>query len=148
MYKKPKRKSISKKKREIIKAKFNGKCAYCGIELTRMHVDHVIPHEYFPQHILNKWQPDFLSHLGVDDLDHMDNYFPSCPVCNAAKYTFSVKGFKREMQKQAVRAKKTSRNYRLSLKYGLIIETDVKIKFYFEDFIVDGKLILDENEKV
>lgn len=59
----------------------------------------------------------------------------------------SISKKKREMQEQAVRAMKTSRNYRLSLKYGLIIETDVKVKFYFEDFIVDGKLILDENEK-
>jgi len=146
MNKKPKRKSISKKKREIIKAKFNGKCAYCGVVLTRMHVDHVIPHEYFLQHVLNKWQPDFLSHLGKDDLDHMDNYFPSCPVCNGAKYTFSIKGFKREMQAQAERAMKTSRNYRLSLKYGLIEETGAKVEFYFEQFLVDGKLILDKKE--
>jgi len=55
-------------KREIVYAKYNGHCAYCGCEITikEMQVEHIIPK----------------SRNGTDDLN---NLTPSCKTCNTYK---------------------------------------------------------------
>jgi 5-methylcytosine-specific restriction endonuclease McrA len=127
---------VSKKNREIVFNKYGGKCAYCGDNLKKMQVDHIIPQKNFLEYILKNYDiPYFLKHLGKEDVNHIDNLNPSCATCNRAKDTFSLRTFKIELQNQFNRAKKYSRNVRFALKFKQIVETPKEIVFYFEKFI-------------
>ena len=127
---------ISKKNREIIFNKYNGRCAYCGdpILLKDMQVDHIISRRNFKTCIKNNFRvPVFLSHLTIDDLNHDDNLLPTCRVCNNWKSSHDLELFRRELSKQIDRLNKRSSNYRIAKKYGLLAETLKPIVFYFEE---------------
>lgn len=74
--------------RQKIYDKYSGRCAYCGevIKFKDMQVDHIIPKRNFKMHVGNKWKvPEFLNHLTIDDIEHIDNKMPACRVCNGWK---------------------------------------------------------------
>lgn len=126
---------FTKEQRIQVHGKFGGKCAYCGndIELRRMQIDHVIPVWNFMVHIKNNWKvPDFLKHLTENDVNHIDNLFPSCPVCNGWKKTFYLELFRHEIEEQIKRLNEYSANFRIAKRYGLVQETPKKVVFYFE----------------
>ena len=121
--------------RSSIYAKFRGHCAYCGqfIQIKDMQVDHVIPQCGFESYLANKFKiPSFLQHLTRSDLNHIDNLFPSCRVCNGWKSTYHIELFRSEIQDQIKRLNERHANYRMAKKYGLLEETDKSVVFYFE----------------
>lgn len=123
--------------RQEIYNKFKGHCAYCGDKITieKMQVEHIIPKYNFLRYVQNNFQvPDFLNHLTVDDLNHIDNLFPSCRICNKWKDAFSLERFREEIQLQIERLNRYSANFRIAKRYGLVKETPKKIKFYFETY--------------
>ena len=133
---------ISKIQRLQVHSKFDGCCAYCGesIELKSMQVDHVIPQSDFINNIKgNEFEkthriPDFLKHLGSSDINHPDNLFPACRVCNNWKSWHSLEFFRSEISLQVTRLRRDSSAFRMAERYGLVGEIETKIEFYFEQF--------------
>lgn len=124
--------------RSAVYAKYQGLCAYCGVCLkyNEMQVDHIIPQSDFTAHITNGFRvPDFLKHLTLSDLNHIDNLNPSCRVCNKWKSTFHLELFRSELQEQIKRLNLRSANYRMAKLYGQIQENPAPIKFYFETVV-------------
>ncbi len=124
-----------KRFRRIIYDKFDGRCAYCGqeIEIKDMQIDHIIPKKNFLMHIKNKWKiPEFLSRLTENNINHKDNLFPSCRVCNHWKDTFDIEAFRNEIECQVERLNKFYPNYRRACRYGLIKEVPNDVIFWFE----------------
>lgn len=109
------RKPIPKKIREQVYKKYNGHCAYCGCELDYkdMQVDHVVA---------------VYGHNGSNDIE---NLMPTCRMCNFYKSTFSLKGFRKQLETMHERLRK-SFIYRLALKYGLVSEHKINVVFFFE----------------
>ncbi len=121
-----------------IYTKFGGRCAYCGEELNGVWcIDHVIPKVTFVYHIKRKESvPDFLKHLRIDDINHIDNLFPSCEGCNELKGAHSLERFRSELLRIADRMFNTNDAYRAAVRFGLIQQIKKKeIKFYFENHI-------------
>lgn len=112
--KKMKRKSIPKNIREKVYEKYDGRCAYCGQLITYedMQVDHIEP-------------------LYQGRQDEIENYNPSCRMCNFYKHTKDLEQFRKELEKLQERLKKVY-IYRLALKHGLIVEKENRVTFYFE----------------
>lgn len=110
-----KRKSIPKKVRQQIYNMYNGHCAYCGCELEYkdMQVDHVESKYWYN---------------GSDDIS---NYKPACRMCNYYKSTYTLETFREQLGLLTQRLEKEF-IYRLAKKYGVLEETDSKIKFYYE----------------
>ncbi len=110
-----KRKPIPKKVRQQVYKMYDGHCAYCGCELEYkdMQVDHV-----------ESWYV----HNGKDEID---NYKPACRMCNFYKSTMGLEEFREQLETMSDRLEKQF-IYRLGKKYGLILETNKKVKFYFE----------------
>lgn len=134
---------ISKKDRELIKAKFGGKCAYCGCDLPEKgwHADHVAPclrrMEVVPVEDRKNRYAFELRHNGEfirPEANRLDNMFPACAPCNLFKSSFSLELFRSEISKQAERAMKTSVNHRTAMRFGLIVETGIEVEFWFEKF--------------
>lgn len=114
-----KRKSISKKTRELILSKYNSHCAYCGkkLDLTTLRVDHLHPH-----------------YLGGED--SFDNYMPACRQCNFYKSTLSLEKFREQMKSIHERVAKPF-IARLAIDYGIVEIKPFDGKFYFEKEVQD-----------
>lgn len=116
------RKGVSKMTRLNVFAKYNGKCAYCGcdIKLEEMQVDH------------------FVAHMGEGGEDTLDNYYPSCSVCNRVKSNNSLKDFKEKIRHcgEIHRNRKKplmADSDKIAIKYDLTKE-DHEITFFFENY--------------
>ena len=111
--------SFSKKIREVVYKKYNGRCAYCGrrIDIKDMQVDHFLP--------LRAWG---IEESGTDDIS---NLMPSCRMCNHYKRANSLEVFRRYIQEIP---KKLRENYiyKIGVVYGNVVENERPILFYFE----------------
>jgi len=113
--------------REIVYNKYNGHCAYCGIKIkyNQMQIDHIVPKERIYFYIMkNKGK----------SIDHIDNLNPACPSCNNYKNVWDISEFRRNLSKQVDRARKTSVNFRLAERFGMLQIITKKIEFYFEKY--------------
>lgn len=141
--------------RQFILEKFNCKCAYCGEEITikTMQVDHVIPQSdliYNTQggEFKNKGViPGFLKHLKPEDINHPDNLFPSCRVCNKWKSSHSLEFFRSEISQQVTRLRRDSAAFRMAERYDLVFESEGQVEFWFETLIKYNQVI-DKNSLV
>jgi len=135
------------KERELIKNKFNGRCAYCGEVLKKgWHIDHIIPvrrnpkpPKYnLPQFVLDSTPPTNETPEPEPPLminpenDTLDNKFPSCPSCNINKHQESIEGFRGYIKQYVQSLNEYSTQYKIAKKYGLIEETNKPVVFYFE----------------
>lgn len=129
--------SVSKKNREIIFNKYNGKCAYCGEELKKgWHVDELLPvkrgwrykkdgagfqrgnaKEYYMEH------PERMN---------INNQMPSCPSCNINKHSMTLEDFRSLIQNFINSLNNNSVQYKIAKRYGLIKEIEKPVIFYFE----------------
>ena len=118
---KTKRKSISKKTRMKVYEKCGGRCAYCGrqIEYKEMQVDHVV---------------SLYWHNGAEGIK---NYLPACRMCNFYKSTYTLEGFRKQIETISDRMEKIF-IYRLAKNYGLIQENRRPVEFYFEKLMKEG----------
>lgn len=114
--------------REEVYNKCNGRCAYCGKNITikQMQVDHKEPlfRNYTDMQL--EW---YKRERGTDD---MDNLLPSCARCNRWKSTYTIEQFRTEISKQIQRLNDYNNNYRMAKDYNLIQETNQSVIFYFE----------------
>jgi len=106
---------FSTKIRKQVHQKFDGRCAYCGHEITKqqMQVDHIHPKAF-------------------NGSDNLDNLNPACHPCNNYKITFSVEELRRQIGRQVERGRRHSVNFRLAERYGLIEVTNAPVIFHFE----------------
>lgn len=115
------RKPISKKVRELVYAKYDGHCAYCGceLEMKNMQVDHlrsVYNHAY---------------HNEATD-NSIDNLMPSCRQCNFYKGGNDLETFRQTLANKLSHTCVDSFQAKLAIKYGMIEVKKWDNKFYFE----------------
>lgn len=116
-----KRKPIPKKVREDVYNKYGGHCAYCGCELDikDMQVDHI--------------ESVYLAELKNKEInDSIDNFMPSCRMCNYYKSTYTIEQFREKLTTMLMRNVRLPFDYRLALKYGLVKEDVKPVVFYYE----------------
>ena len=119
---------MAKINRNEVYNKCNGRCAYCGKEITikQMQVDHKEP-------IFRDYTDKVLKSINRDrGTDDMDNLLPSCARCNRWKSTYTIEQFRNEIQQQIKRLNNYNNNYRMVKDYSLIVETDNPVIFYYE----------------
>lgn len=113
--------------RHTVYAKYNGHCAYCGCEIDYkdMQIDHIKP-----KCRNNETMAMAERHLGGVGEDSIENYNPSCRMCNYYKGMSNVEQFRMRLAKE-LDYKRTFAT-RLALKYGMLTEMEWDGKFYFE----------------
>lgn len=108
---------ISKSVRDAVKAKFGGRCAYCGIRTSNLTCDHIIPKSRFSPNA---------------DPDDKSNLFPACEDCNELKANMSVQEFRIKLLEKKIEIVK-SRRYRMLERFGMFKDvSDDTVVFYFE----------------
>ena len=132
-----KRKPISKKEREEIYNKTNGRCAYCGTEIDfkGFHADHIKPVRKYENN------PD------DESMEHIDNKLPACRSCNLYKSTLELEEFREYLQGLLDRLAKQHVIYNIAKRYGMITEIRDPITFYFEKLQneQENKIIFSDN---
>ena len=110
-----KRKRLSQQERQAVLQKTGWCCAYCGVELglDGFQVDHVVP-------------------LRLGGKDEIENMLPACRSCNHYKRGNSLEGWRRMLEQTPVVLRRDSYTYRQAVKFGLVMPTPKKVKFYFE----------------
>lgn len=103
--------------RIAIHAKFGGRCAYCGVEitLTGMQIDHIQPRS-----------------LGGSN--QHDNLNPACRACNNFKNVWSLEAFRRNLSDQVERCRKYSVNFRNAERFGMVEVRSTDVVFFFERY--------------
>lgn len=126
---------MGKKYRQVVFEKYGGRCAYCGCELLKgWHVDHINPIRRNESDAgiarFNQFRKVPITR-GENDIS---NYNPACRQCNIWKSTYSIEHFRKEVSEQISRLNNYSANYRNAKRYGLVVEHDTPVVFYFESF--------------
>jgi 5-methylcytosine-specific restriction endonuclease McrA len=125
---------MSKKSdRELVFNKYNGRCAYCGCELTKgWHVDELLPVRR--NYVYNKSKTRFVTDGTCEypERFNIDNQMPACASCNINKHSMSLEDFRRLIQGFMKHLNEISTQYKIAKRYGLITEDIKPIVFYFE----------------
>lgn len=106
--------------RVLVHSKYNGKCAYCGKDITvkDMQVDHVIPKRCAASY------PDI-------DINGYDNLNPSCRRCNHYKRAEKLEQFRITMKTLHERVSKIY-IAKVGIDYGIVTITPFDGLFHFE----------------
>lgn len=136
---------LSKTDRETVRNKLGGKCAYCGEILGKsFHVDHFLPVRREPRgpgrwEILEDgeryWIEGDERECLFPERHVMENLFGSCPSCNIMKSDRTIEQFRFTIQNFLNSLNLRFAQYRFAKKYGLLVETGNKVKFYYENFV-------------
>ncbi|SDI28305.1 hypothetical protein SAMN04487867_10485 [Vreelandella titanicae] len=128
-------KRLTKAERKQLFGTFDGRCAYCGEELgKRWHADHV--KAVFRRHklIREPGQGYKTQLVGADRIenDTLDNFMPACAPCNLSKATYTLEQWRDVLSGYVGALDRNAPTYRMAKKHGLIVETHIKVEFYFE----------------
>lgn len=98
-------KPISKRTRQLVYAKYDGHCAYCGCKLgiKDMQVDHI-------NSVFKMNNPD----------DSLENLNPSCRQCNYYKQEASIEEYRERIQQWLEKTCRKSFQVQLAEKYGIL----------------------------
>lgn len=126
---------MKKSDRIKIFEKYGGKCAYCGCDLTKnWHADHIEP-------IVRDSKWDRKSGRFVNSgtcrnprNEILENFNPACPSCNIQKNSFTLEQFRSNIQGFLDSLNLYNTQYKFVKKYGLVTETKMQVKFFFETF--------------
>lgn len=124
---------LSRSQRQVLFSKYNGKCAYCGCDLSKSwHADHIEPVVRNRRYDYDRQQWVFDGTYEKPENNHVDNFNPSCASCNIQKNSYTLEQFRENIQYFVNSLNSYSTQYKFAKKYGLIKETEVEVKFYFE----------------
>lgn len=121
--------------RQKIFDKYNGRCAYCGCELQKgWHVDEIEPvrRNHIWDSINRKWIAHPTNPTMHPERMNMNNQNPACASCNINKHSESLEDFRKAIKKYVESLNLYSTQYKIAKRYGLIQETGIEVKFYFE----------------
>lgn len=132
---------LNKTQRETLKQKYNGHCAYCGAVLgEKWHADHIIPVrrdfnwvkcEKTGHHVAKQNGKMF-----NPENDTLDNLNPACVPCNINKSCADLESWRKVLSGYVNGLNKHGQYsiYRHAKRFGLIVETEKPVVFYFEEF--------------
>lgn len=111
--------TFTKKTRETVYRKYDGRCAYCGraIDYKMMQVDHFRPLRQFEQN--------------DPTANDISNLMPACRMCNHYKRANSLETF-RKCIAEIPRKLRDDYIYKIGVAYGNIVENEHPIRFFFE----------------
>ena len=137
---------LSKNKREILKMKFGGKCAYCGHELvSRWQADHIEPvnrESKWVRQLDGRMKCVPTGVMGNPENDHEDNLIPACAACNNDKFNMSLRQWRKRLEDLPGVCERNHSAYRHAVRFGLIVPAPKKVVFHFETYVAAASCAL------
>lgn len=125
--------ALSKKQRETLKQKYDGKCAYCGEELgSKWHADHIEAVKRDIVHVGGGVLRTTNEMLRPEN-DNIENMNPACIPCNTNKSSMSLESWRKSLAHyRDVQLLRDSNHARHLHRFGLLEIKQNPIVFYFE----------------
>lgn len=98
-------------KRKTVLEKYDGRCAYCGMQGKKLTLDHVVP-------------------KAAGGTGQYKNLLPACHACNNFKSDLSIEEFREKLAK--LTDPSASISLEMALKFGQLSVTKTEIVFLFE----------------
>jgi 5-methylcytosine-specific restriction endonuclease McrA len=111
-----------KRLRKVVFDKYDGKCAYCGVDLKILHIDHIEPKR---RHLA-------LTKPHLMGKDNIDNFNPCCASCNSSKGSQTIEEFRNQIENRHNYMMKYSSEYRSMVKFQRLIINEEPLLFHFE----------------
>ncbi len=126
---------MKKADRQKIFDKYDGRCAYCGCELVKgWHVDEIEPVRR--NHVWDADKRVYKPHptMPMTHPERMciENQNPACASCNINKHSDSLEQFRKMITHFITTLNRDNTQYKIAKRYGLVQETNIEVKFYFE----------------
>jgi 5-methylcytosine-specific restriction endonuclease McrA len=122
----------TKAQREALRAKFGGRCGYCGEPLTKMHADHVEPITRITTdpwgHPLPADQRRFIR----PERNVVSNMMPACGPCNISKGGYSLEKWREMLERSHEIVAREKSIFRAGVRFGVIKVTGQPVVFHFE----------------
>lgn len=119
---------LTPKQRAVLKMKFEGRCAYCGCELSeKWHADHQQP--------VMRFNGNMVHH----SRDNLENLVPACHACNLHKHCSSLEDYRRiidDGRREFLRSGKGKALVRM----GMVEMKPDPVVFWFEKYQQEGAL--------
>lgn len=137
---------LTKTQKMQLLQKYGGCCAYCGIELgTRWQKDHVQPMVRTQRYVKNdagvtqrddRGQPIIETHITHPERDTLENLSPACIKCNNDKSSMTVERWRELIPHRIHTLNNDAKyaSYQKAKRFGLVVECDIKIVFWFEKY--------------
>lgn len=120
----------TKKQRDALRAMFDGKCAYCGNVMDKMHADHVEPCRRVTRDLWGN--PLEEPYMVKPERNTVANMLPACAPCNLHKGGYRLEEWRDYLQRAADILRRDTSTFRAGERFG-IIAVDVRpIVFHFE----------------
>lgn len=122
----------TKRQREILRKKFDGRCAYCGCELEKMHADHLMPVIRVTRDAHGRPLPNAESYLIKPERNTVANMMPACAPCNLHKGGYSLEGWRDIIQRSGAILRRDTSTFRAGERFGVIAVSEQPVVFHFE----------------
>ena len=122
----------SKAQRAALKAKFDGRCGYCGEPLTKMQADHIKPVIRLTTDPWGNPLPASERRYIKPERNVVGNMMPACPSCNNSKGGYDLEGWRDLIARSAEIVSKQKPIFKAGVRFGVIEVSDKPVRFYFE----------------
>jgi hypothetical protein len=135
----------SKKQREVLRAKFGGRCAYCGCVLDKMHADHLEPCIRITRDPCGKPLAASECRMVKPERNTVENMMPACAACNLHKGGYPLEAWRDILQRSAAILRRDTSTFRAGERFGVITASEEPVRFYFEKRADGCELCCDGN---
>lgn len=129
----------SKRQKEALRQKFDGRCAYCGEVLGKMHADHLRPVIRVQNDPLGRRLPASEQRIMAPEHNTVVNMMPACGPCNLHKGGYNLEDWRKLLERSAEVLARDKSIFRAALRFGLIEVKSEPVTFYFERVSVPRK---------
>ena len=122
----------SKSQIDALRRKFDGRCAYCGGVLERMHADHMQPVIRVLTDPWGRRLPTQEQRMIKPERNTVANMMPACGPCNLHKGGYGLEEWRALLARAPAILSRDKSLFRAALRFGVIAVTDAPVTFYFE----------------
>lgn len=122
----------SKRQRAALRAKYDGRCGYCGCVLDKMQADHIEPVTRIVNDPYGRPLPPDQRRLIHPERNAVANMMPACPPCNLHKGGYSLEEWRKLLARAADVVSREKSIFRAAVRFGLIEVKEMPVVFHFE----------------
>jgi 5-methylcytosine-specific restriction endonuclease McrA len=122
----------TKAQRAALREMFNGRCAYCGGELDKMHADHVEPCVRVTRDPWGRPLPVSECYMVKPERNTVGNMMPACAACNLHKGGYALEGWRNIIQRSAAICRRDTSTFKVGERFGIIVVHEKPVEFFFE----------------
>lgn len=119
----------TKRQRQALREKYNGRCAYCGELLDKMHADHRDP---VTRLVPSPWNDLEKTEFYHPERNVVENMEPACAPCNLHKGGYTLEQWRVYIQRSAEIVRRLTSTFRAGERFGVIHCNEEPVVFYFE----------------